>query len=353
MIQLEKKLDIIYFYNCPPPLNGSALACEDFFLRTNSYFNSHERIDSKLYESNDSINILSLKKLFKWIAIMGQLFNKRKSNYHYLAINLNLIGLLKLCFILPIIYRHTKRILIHPHTQIKIPKLFGFLLNNFSKISVLSISYNFHRKNPDTTIYFPNYAPLESFKKHLKNYEKLRIVIISNLYKFKGILELIELGLRLKHKNIDFQIKIVGGDGDLKKADLSRLVLSKGLENEIQIVGAIHDQQKKEEILKESNLAVYPTKKDFMPLFLLESMAFGLTAISYDVGEIASLINHNNTGYVVNSLDEITERCIHLSRNKELHKKLGHNSFLRYSQKFSKTQYQTRLMQLIKNVKAA
>lgn len=132
------------------------------------------------------------------------------------------------------------------------------------------------------------------------NKEKINILFLGVLIKRKGIYDLIEairiLNSRniVKEKNLNF---IIGGTGKEENA-IKELIKEHKLEHCVQMVGWV-DGEKKENLLKKSQLFVLPSYNEGLPMAILEAMSYGIPIISTDVGSISEVVKDNETGFLI------------------------------------------------------
>jgi glycosyltransferase involved in cell wall biosynthesis len=131
------------------------------------------------------------------------------------------------------------------------------------------------------------------------NQEK-KIGFIGRLNKQKGLDIFIPI-----LKQVDLQVKksyefIIIGEGE-ERESLEKLVNKLNLNSKVKFVGT------KSEIYKELlnlDFLVLPSRKEGLPLVLLEAMACGVPVIANDVGAINEVIINNKNGFIVNNDDE-------------------------------------------------
>lgn len=127
----------------------------------------------------------------------------------------------------------------------------------------------------------------ESFDKN-----SLKLVHVSGINNMaKGHYELLRVMLKLNELGIKHQLTFIGGGTLLKKFE--ELSFDLGLNRQVKFTGNLSNPAEIAEILKKSDLFIFPTKTEGLPRVLLEAMASGLPCISYDVGGISELLSQN------------------------------------------------------------
>lgn len=81
---------------------------------------------------------------------------------------------------------------------------------------------------------------------------------------------------------------------------------SEDMPQNIQLVGAIYDKSVLNEFYKRAHIVLLTSRREGLPMVILEGMSFGLIPISTDVGELNAYIGeHKGNGYLVNNpIDE-------------------------------------------------
>ncbi|MFK4391704.1 glycosyl transferase [Bacillus sp. AFS026049] len=192
------------------------------------------------------------------------------------------------------------------------------MLNNVSLILALGDQWKeYYQSICETKVVsldnavFPKQAVNEpEFKKY--------ITVMGLLSQRKGTYDLIEVGNKIKGK-IDSKYKFVlAGDGEVDK--VKKRINDLNLNDLFIVPGWISDENKIEEIYRNSIIYVLPSYNEGMPMSILEAMSYGLPIVSTNVGSIASVVEKNN-GIIINpgDIDGIVKSIIDLLNNpKEL-----------------------------------
>lgn len=132
------------------------------------------------------------------------------------------------------------------------------------------------------------------------NEDKINILFLGVLTKRKGIYDLIEAIKILNDKEIVREKKlnfIIGGSGK-EEVQIKELISKYKLEQCTEMVGWVNGE-KKEELLKKSQLSVLPSYNEGLPMAILEAMSYGIPVISTDVGSISEVVKDNETGFLI------------------------------------------------------
>ncbi|MBK6679444.1 MAG: glycosyltransferase family 4 protein [Ignavibacteriales bacterium] len=94
------------------------------------------------------------------------------------------------------------------------------------------------------------------------------------------------------------------------------------------------------ELYKQSNIFIYPTKKDAMPLVILEAMRAGLAILSNPVGAIPDMIGNDPETLPT------PENLISLLTNPAKTRKLGEQNRKTFEQKFTIDKFNSQLLKI-------
>lgn len=97
------------------------------------------------------------------------------------------------------------------------------------------------------------------------------------------------------------------------------------IENQVKLLGYRRDIL---EIMKISNVFVHPSKREGLPVALMEAMTCGLPTIVSKVRGNVDLVKDNINGFVCNvdKIEDYVEALNLMYENKELLKKMGENN---------------------------
>jgi glycosyltransferase involved in cell wall biosynthesis len=157
----------------------------------------------------------------------------------------------------------------------------------------------------DTTHFVPVDANQKSLlRKKLNLPQNATIAIYTGrLVSYKGLPLLLRVWaeIRCKHENV---LLLLAGTGGLDihncEAQLHDYVRSAGLDSSVRFLGPVRNIP---EYLQAADLFVFPTENDAFPSSLVEAMACGLPVVATPVGAIKTIIEHQNTGLVVQPRD--------------------------------------------------
>ncbi|MDA8391676.1 MAG: glycosyltransferase family 4 protein [Actinomycetota bacterium] len=130
------------------------------------------------------------------------------------------------------------------------------------------------------------------------------ILAVGRLVPKKGYPVLVEALAELAASGARFHCRIVGG-GPMKE-QLSSAISAAGLQDKVELVGALSQQQIADEYLEadvfvQSSVVVEGGDRDGIPNSVLEAMASGLAVVGSDVAGIPEVVSDGSTGMLVES----------------------------------------------------
>lgn len=121
-------------------------------------------------------------------------------------------------------------------------------------------------------------------------------------------------------KNPDY-FYFIAGDGVLKDY-LNNLIKENGLENNVHLLGYRSDVPA---LCKACDVFCFPSKREGLPVSLMEAMACGLPAICTEIRGNTDLIEQNTGGYLcgADDIDAFAQNMSKLAENEHLRKEMG------------------------------
>ena len=176
------------------------------------------------------------------------------------------------------------------------------------------------------SIYLPNFPTKQNSVASptiLNGIETKRIVCLANLRVQKNHFLLLEVANKIKETHPDWTFHLVGKDfKDEYSRHLKEKIAELNLEKTVFVYGSKKDV---DFILNQSTIAVLTSQSEGLPVSLLEYGINRKPVIVTNVGEIASLVQHEVNGFVVSSNDGISfyEALTKLIESDDLRKKMG------------------------------
>ena len=190
-------------------------------------------------------------------------------------------------WLLPMVYRHTKVILLSWRLYVDIEKVV--------KREQVMICPN---GIPDTN------CSKTSVERHN---DVSHILFLSNLIVSKGVLVLLDALNILKERGYRFVCDFVGGETkELDGRRFAHEIETRGLEGIAVYHGRKYGKDK-EDFLQMADMLVFPTYyfNECFPLVILEAMMYGLPVISTDEGGIRDEVKDGKNGFVVKPHDAV------------------------------------------------
>lgn len=324
---MQQKPRILYIATFPPPIHGSAVVSEQ--IRNSKVINDAFDGDyvnlgtsRKMDEIGKGGLWLNLQKLFRFAGSFFKTFRLLLTHRYdlcYCAITCHGSGFLKdapfvlLCklfgckviihqhnkgmvkdvdrpiyrWLLPMVYRHTKVILLSWRLYVDIEKVV--------KREQVMICPN---GIPDTN------CSKTSVERHN---DVSHILFLSNLIVSKGVLVLLDALNILKEKGYRFVCDFVGGETqELNGRRFAHEIGTRGLDGIALYHGRKYGKDK-EDFLQMADMLVFPTYyfNECFPLVILEAMMYGLPVISTDEGGIRDEVKDGKNGFVVKPQDAV------------------------------------------------
>ena len=354
---------VLFILRTPPPYGGGEIVSRLLFDKIkhlpNYYFHLVNRIDhNKSRQAN-----ISLKSYYYGILYIAKIFStliKIRPSIIYLGLPKSFPAFIRNSVIIHFVYWQKQTIcaelhgmsfpfLNNPYTI----KYFKNTINKISKIRVLSSSIKDYLRSSgykgnifvvDNAVEVPTGIKLLERKELNKPIQLLYLGAIS---KQKGFFECLELMVLLKEKNIIFQFNVIGEWSNEKfKEECLQFVYNHNLERTINFYGILLDLEKWNHINK-NDFIIYLSKFDGQPLALIETMACGVPAFSYNVGAIGEMIDNGQNGFIINNWQEIVFILADFIKLKLDYNKISNNALLTYKQKFTPDKMVSKIINMI------
>lgn len=212
-----------------------------------------------------------------------------------------------------------------PNTQEKIRKL----LRECEAFIVLGEKWNHTIKKIEpltNTVVVSNTIHIPEERMEWKN-EIFQVLFLGVLIKRKGVSDLIKaikiLADSQKCNKIHF---VIAGTG-IEEQHLKEECKKFNLEEYITFAGWTSGE-KKEYLLKNSQLLVLPSYNEGLPIAILEAMSYGVPIIATDVGDISSAVREAENGYLISPGDckKLADTINQIANHKDLFEQLSNES---------------------------
>jgi len=167
--------------------------------------------------------------------------------------------------------------------------------------------------------YIPNAIDVKSLSPDVNQKYEKQIIFVGRLSKEKGINSLIQL-TQILPKDIHL---IIVGSGPLEN-EIKNLAIQK---SNVDFMGYL-SKDKVIPLIRGSFALIQPSLAEGISSTVLEAMACNVPIIASDVGGNKELVINNENGFLINpnSLEELNQKIILLSKDPELVKKFGKKS---------------------------
>lgn len=202
---------------------------------------------------------------------------------------------------------------------------------------------NLNEKNRRKCDIIPNFIDIKINKSanELDNKEYLDIGIIGSIIPIKGHVDLVEVAGKLKKSTKQrFIIHVIGdvpaGASDDYKKEFIEKIASNGLKDSFNFVGWSNEVEK---LLQEKiDVLLLPSQTEGLPRVILESMAFGIPCVAYDVGGVSDLVKNEKNGFLVqkNDVQQFYISLKKLIEDSYLRRKMGNQAYIHVKENFSK-----------------
>lgn len=188
------------------------------------------------------------------------------------------------------------------------------------------------------------YNGVEPIKKSLTELpDKLNLIMVARFSEPKDHEGLInELS---KIDNSLYTMTFVGDGPNLNRS--KTLVEQLGMKASINFVGFQSDVT---EYLDKANCFILISKREGFPISILEAMAFGIPTIASNVGGISEEVIHNETGFLLDSNEEISETVLKVVNDKEKLCEMGDSAFEYLELNFTSNIANEKINQIYKNM---
>ena len=147
-----------------------------------------------------------------------------------------------------------------------------------------------------------------------------RILGVGSLLSLKRWDRLLRAAATLNQIGLDFTVEIAG-DGPMREA-LQRQIADLGLLHHVRLLGHVNNISA---LLSKATFLAHTSDYEGCPNVIMEAMAASRAVVATDVGDIRSLVEDGQTGFVVRRENEIefVDRLATLIRNRNLCSQLG------------------------------
>lgn len=186
-----------------------------------------------------------------------------------------------------------------------------------------------------------NLANLERFKSADYSKEvKGRVFFAGSLCEKKGIRQLVKAMPKVISKAPDAHLIVAGRDTIISGTNQSYLnylksEIDENIKDKISFLGVVDNNKLSNEI-EMSQVCVYPSHMEAMPLAWLEVLSMGKPFIASNLGPGKEVVHHKKTGLLCNpfNIEELSKKIIYLLKNRDYAHQLGTNAIKDIDERF-------------------
>ncbi len=156
----------------------------------------------------------------------------------------------------------------------------------------------------------------------LLGYQEGNVVVgyLSRLVRSKGAMSLLKVAARIARLLPDVRFLIIG-DGPMR-SQLERQMEELGLQTVVTMLGP-RPWRETPHYLNAMDVFVFPSYREAFGLALLEAMACGIAPVARISAGAREIITDGETGYLIDSDEELFQRVLELAQDEDLRKRIG------------------------------
>lgn len=365
---------LLFLLHLPPPVHGSSMVGR--FIKESGVINN--QFDCRFINLLASKDVgesgkVTFRKVTGFLSIWFKLFRSLindRPDLCYLAVtatgaafyrDILLVALLKLFGVKRVYHMHNKGVSRSANGPLQ-HLLYRFLFNNSEVILLSKHLYgDIQDFVPESRVHIcPNGIPDERKKLESENIElqaeavdPVQILFLSNLIESKGVFVLLEACARLQKEDLAFNIKFIGGEGDVTASLFQEKVEALNLNGQARYVGKKYGQEKFQ-AFRSADIFAFPTHypNECFPLVLLEAMQFSLPIVTTPEGGIADIVEDGVNGFLVSqrSPEALAKKLKVLISDKQKRSEMGKAGRHRYEQKYTIDKFEQRMSGILGNI---
>ena len=182
--------------------------------------------------------------------------------------------------------------------------------------------------------------------------ERFNILFLGVLIKRKGIYDLLYAISRL-NEDIDLnKIRfIIAGNGS-EEEKLKEQARNLEIDKYIEFTGWI-DLNKKDNLLRNSQLLVLPSYNEGLPMAILEAMSYGLPIVATNVGDICEAVINEKNGFIIKAgnIEDIVDKIKRfIYMDEEKWKEMSNESIKLIQKNFSSKNYFEKIISIYQSI---
>jgi len=226
-----------------------------------------------------------------------------------------------------------------------IEKIFSYKTDIF--ITINNEDYNYVKHNyPKKSLFFKvNGIGLnpttKNFKKNIfKTKEIKKILVIAAYKKEKGYFEILKVAESLKNHKLRIECFGYGSSHKFNSIKIKKNIFN---------ISFNKFDSKLESKIKNFDILLHLSKREGLPVAVMQSLSKGLPVICYDIRGNNDLIKDKINGFFINSYKEVSNKILYLKLEKESFNKMRFNAFRSINKNFLNKQINLNIYKIIKN----
>tara|TARA_B100000795_G_C22759090_1_gene422795 strand:+ start:137 stop:1216 length:1080 start_codon:yes stop_codon:yes gene_type:complete len=356
------KKKILFIHNFYPIIHGAARIGDTIYTNDEIKINFDTKfINTGLSSGSNEIGKFHIAKLLKFLKVLILLFYYRvfyNPDIYYTNFELQGNGMFLDYFRQLFVPKKKKIIHIHNKLNLKTKNnwiKYYVIKQSLKDSSIIVLSESLKSQFCDIkykSIHVLSNGIEDSYDKKLKlsDDDSVKVLYCSNLFKYKGVFDLIKVVEILKKRKFEVELTIIGNEGDISFKKLTKHIVDSNLGDNIRLLGPLYGESKYIEFSK-NNVFLYPSYYDSFPLVLLESLSFGIPIITYDIGGISDIVDDNDCGFVLKkgATEGLSEKLLHYIKDKDLLTKHSINARKKFESNYTLSVFTSNFIKILDN----
>jgi len=186
-----------------------------------------------------------------------------------------------------------------------------------------------------------------------KDKELVQVLYFSFLSRTKGIMIALKAIPEViqKNKNVRFTFGGPFESNELKE-EIERFIEDNQLDEYVTLLGYVDSEEKRTELMRQSDIFIFPTLRDVFGLVLLHAMAEGLPVVASVEGTIPEIVEDKKGGFLFSKGDEkqLAMYVLQLAEDKSLREDMGKSNRKRYLEMYTSDVYGRRMVEVFDEI---